>query len=145
MSHSSPPVRSDRGVFTRATTVLTTGDTLVHDWYVADGEPEFVLRTADAVEAAGLLPRLDAVLADGPGWHRRATDAVVTRFGDGDPEPAELDDAAHDLVLVTVEVHPGGEVVLHFDDSCGQHFVDGRWPAVRFDETGAVVDVTVEA
>jgi hypothetical protein len=145
VSHSSPPVPSDWGVFTRAVTVLTDGDSLVHDWYVADGEPELVLRTADAPEATALLPRLGDVLADRAAWHKRATDAVVTQFSEDDPTQAELDDAADDLVLTTVEVHPGGEVVLHLDDSCGEHFLDGYWPAVRFDQVGAVVVVTVEA
>jgi hypothetical protein len=143
--HSSLPVPSDWGVFTRATTVLTDGDTLVHDWFTVDGEPELMLRATDSAEATALLPALGAFFADRAAWHRRATDAVVTRFGEGDPEPTELDDAADDLVLATVEVLPGREVVLHLDDSCGQHFPDGYWPAVRFDESGAVVDVTVEA
>lgn len=145
MSHDFPAVHSDWGVFGRASTTLTDSEVLIHDWYVADGDPELLLRTADATEAKGLLPHLAAFFAERAAWHRRATDAVVTRFGDGIPTPAELADAETDLVLTTVEAHPGGDLVLHLDDSCRTHFLHGHWPAVRFGEDGSVKDVTVEA
>lgn len=145
MPNDSTTVTSAWGVFTRATTTLSSGEVLVHDWYALDVEPELLLRTPDQDEAAALLPRLAAALDDQPGWHRRATDAVVRQLGGEAAAQAELDDAAGDLVLETIEAHPGGDVVLHLDDTCGQHLPHGYWPAVRFDEHGAVTAVTVEA
>lgn len=38
-----------------------------------------------------------------------------------------------------------GKLVLNFDDSCGEHFSHGYWPAVRLSSDGTVADVTVEA
>ena len=42
-------------------------------------------------------------------------------------------------------VRDDGAVVLHLEDGCGEHFMQGYWPAVRFDDDGDVVEVTVEA
>jgi hypothetical protein len=145
MPHEFAPIPSEWGVFTRATTILTDGDMLVHDWYAAAVEPELLLRTSGAAEAAALLPVFSAFFEDRAGWHRRATDAIVRHFSQSEPEPAELDDAENDLMLTTVEVRPEGDVLLHFDDSCGQHFVHGHWPAVRCDASVSVIEVTVEA
>ncbi|MFD7311748.1 hypothetical protein [Promicromonospora sp. NPDC059942] len=149
MPDDAATVPSAWGELARATTTLTDGEILVHDWYAADtaadGGPELMLRATDPVEAAALLPRLAAFFADPAGWHRRATDAVVAELSERTPTAEELADAARDLVLQTVEVHADGEVVLHLDDSCGEHLLDGYWPAVRFDMSGAAVEVTVEA
>ncbi|CAM3435391.1 hypothetical protein NODU109028_16805 [Nocardioides dubius] len=138
-------VASAWGELTRGTFTLTDGEVLVDDYFSLPGEPELMVRTTDPVAAAALLPRLEAFFADRDGWHRRATDAVVTRFSEQAPTSAELDEAEGDLVLQTVEVLAGGEVVLHLDDSCGQHFPDGYWPAVRFGTGDVVAEVTVEA
>jgi hypothetical protein len=35
--------------------------------------------------------------------------------------------------------------MLHLDDTCGEHFLDGYWPAVRFGTDGSIVGVTIEA
>ncbi|UOQ57809.1 hypothetical protein MUN78_02940 [Leucobacter allii] len=145
MPYEFARIPSEWGVFTRATTTLTDGEVLVHNWYAADVEPELLVRTSDAAEAAALLPVLSAFFEERAAWHRRATDAIVRRFSESEPESAELDEAESDLVLSSVEVQPGGDVLLHFDDSCGQHFMHGHWPAVRFDASGSVMEVTVEA
>lgn len=145
MPDDAATVPSAWGELARATTTLTDGETLVHDWYTAGGDPEIMLRATDPDAAAALLPRLAAFFADPAVWHRRATDAVVTEFSERPPTAEELADAERDLVLQTVEVHADGEVVLHLDDSCGEHLLDGYWPAVRFDTSDAVVEVTVEA
>ncbi|PJM95292.1 hypothetical protein CG719_12425 [Streptomyces sp. CB01373] len=145
MSQDPAQIPSEWGVFTRATTTLSDGEVLIHDWYATGGEPELMLRTADPAEAVDLVSRLAAFFADESGWRRRASDAVVAKFSEGPPEPAELDEAAEDLMLETVEVHPGGDLVLHLDDSCGRHFSSGYWPAVRIDADGFVTAVTVEA
>lgn len=150
MPDDAATVPSPWGELTRATTTLTSGETLVHDWYsvdgeAADGEPDLMLNATDAAAASALLPRVAAFFADRAGWHRRATDAVVTEFSTEEPTEDELAEAAHDLVLHTLEVLADGDVVLHLDDSCGQHFLDGYWPAVRFDAADVAVEVTVEA
>ncbi|MFE7506445.1 hypothetical protein [Promicromonospora sp. NPDC057488] len=150
MPDDAATVPSPWGELARATTTLTSGETLVHDWYsadagAADGEPELMVRATDAAAASALLPRVAAFFADRAGWQRRATDAVVKEFSAEEPTPDELAEAAHDLVLQTVEVLADGDVVLHLDDSCGAHFLDGYWPAVRFDADDVAVEVTVEA
>lgn len=138
-------VPSGWGSFSRASFTLTDGEVVVQDYFVLDGTPELMLRATDAVAATALLPRLEAFFGDRDGWHRRATDAVVTQFSEEPPLAAELEDAERDLVLQTVEVLADGEVVLHLDDACGEHFPEGYWPAVRFSADGAVAGVTVEA
>lgn len=145
MSAGSLPIASEWGEFKRATTTFSDGEVLVYDWYVLEAEPELVLRTVDAVQAEELLARVGAFFTDRTGWQRRATDAIVARFSDTVPTPTELDEAAEDLVLATVEAWPGGSVVLHFDDGCGEHFGHGYWPAVRFDQAGVPHEVTVES
>ncbi|MFS3128975.1 hypothetical protein ACLM5J_11285 [Nocardioides sp. Bht2] len=142
---SNGNVASAWGELTRGSFTLTDGEVLVDEYFSLPGEPELMVRTTDPVAAAALLPRLEAFFTDRGRWHRRATDAVVTRFSDEAPTPGELDDAEGDLVLQTVEVLADGDVVLHLDDSCGQHFPDGYWPAVRFGRDDVVVEVTVEA
>ncbi len=80
-----------------------------------------------------------------PRGHRRAVEAVVRRFGESEPGADELDDAASDLVPELVEPTADGGTVVHLADTCGEHFLDGYWPAVRFDAAGQVVEVTVES
>ncbi|NMF27737.1 enoyl-CoA hydratase [Cellulosimicrobium aquatile] len=81
----------------------------------------------------------------GPRLARRAVEAVVRRFSEGDPTPDELAAAHDDLVVELVERHEDGSVVVHLADTCGEHFLDGYWPAVRLDAVGDVVEVTVES
>jgi enoyl-CoA hydratase len=76
---------------------------------------------------------------------RRAVEAVVHRFGEDEPTPDDLAQARDDLVVELVERHDDGGTVVHLSDSCGEHFLDGYWPAVRFDAVGDVVEVTVES
>ena len=138
------------GILHRATTELTDGEVLVHDWFVGtvqadeDHEIEVMLEgtTVDAVSA--LLPRLREVIGAIEAWRRRASDAVVTRFSTGEPEPHELDDAASDLTLDTVEAAADGTIVLHFTDD-GDHFPEGYWPAVHVAVDDSIIDVTVES
>lgn len=80
-----------------------------------------------------------------PRLARRAVEAVVRRFSEGDPTPDELAAAHDDLVVELVERHEDGSVVVHLADTCGEHFLDGYWPAVRLDSVGDVVEVTVES
>lgn len=142
---SNRTVPSAWGELTRGTFTLTAGEVMVDDFFSLAGEPELMVRTTDPADAAALLPRFEAFFADRSRWHRRATDAVVTRFSEEAPTTDELDDAEGDLVVQTVEVLADGDVVLHLDDSCGEHFPDGYWPAVRFGADDAVAEVTVEA
>lgn len=138
-------IASPWGDFTRASTTLSNGEVLVFDWFVCEGEPEVTLRTPDRDEAEALLSSVAAVLSDLSAWHRRATDAVVHELSTEEPSPSELDDAASDLALQTIEAHPGGDVMLHLDDTCGEHLLDGYWPAVRFGADGSIIEVTVES
>lgn len=138
------------GTLTRATTELTDGSILTHDWYgttlTIDGtELELMLEGADPRDITPLLPRVKAVLADLPVLRRTASDAVVTNFSNGDPEAHELDEAASDLTLETVEAASDGTIILHLIDDCGEHFPEGYWPAVHLGENGDVVQVTVES
>lgn len=138
------------GTFTRATTELTDGTVLTHDWYagklaVDDTEIELMLEGTSADEASALLPRLREIVAGLDAIRRVASDAVVTAFSQGEPAPHELDDAASDLVLDAIEATSEGTVVFHLDDSCGTHFPEGYWPAVHLGPDGAVAQVTVES
>ncbi|WP_194521851.1 3-hydroxyisobutyryl-CoA hydrolase [Cellulosimicrobium sp. JZ28] len=81
----------------------------------------------------------------GPRLARRAVEAVVRRFSEGEPTPDELAAAHDDLVVELVERHEDGTAVVHLADTCGEHFLDGYWPAVRLDAVGDVVEVTVES
>lgn len=80
-----------------------------------------------------------------PRQHRRAVEAVVRRFSEDEPTADELAEAAGDLVAELVEPAADGGTVVHLTDSCGEHFLDRYWPAVRFDAAGEVVEVTVES
>ncbi|KJL27500.1 hypothetical protein [Microbacterium oxydans] len=138
------------GVLTRATTVLTDGESLTHDWFVGtlatdDGELELMLEGTTVTEVTPLLPRLRAIVNELGGLRRRASDAVVTRFSHSDPEPHELDEGAADLTLDTIEAAADGTIVLHFTDTCGDHFPEGYWPAVHLAPDDTIIDVTVES
>lgn len=138
------------GPLVRATTELTDGEILTHDWFVgtvstADGDLEIMIEGTTVDEVSRLLPRAREVVAGIDPLRRRASDAVVASFSQGDPEAHELDDAASDLVLETMEASADGTIVLHLIDSCGEHFPDGYWPAVHLAPDDAVVSVTVES
>ena len=138
------------GTLTRARSELTDGTVLTHDWFVGtvsvDGaEIELMVEGTSPDEVMPLLPRLREVVARLDTLRRTATDAVVSNFSTGDPEPHELDDAASDLTLDTIESASDGTVVLHLSDSCGDHFPDGYWPAVHLAVDDTVAQVTVES
>lgn len=151
MSDASPVIDDPQlGEFARATSELTDGTVLTHDWYahtyVTDaGEIELMLEGTEPDAARALLPRIHATVDGLYALVRMATDAIVTRFSTGEPPTHELDEAADDLALEAIEATAEGIVVLHFVDSCGEHFPEGYWPAAHVDDTGAVIDVTVES
>lgn len=129
----------------RASAVMSDGEVREYAWYERAGTPEILLQTTDRETALRFIQDVSPAMADLEQWQRRGTDAVVHEFSDSAPTSAELDEAATDLVLETIEVNPDGAVVLHFDDSCGEHFSSGHWPAVRYDREGVVEAVTIEA
>ncbi|QIK73522.1 hypothetical protein G7070_16195 [Propioniciclava coleopterorum] len=135
MSTPAETVDTPYGRFARATSGL----------FVAGGDPELAVSTQSAGRVPELAARLAAFARAPRAWTRRATDAVVRAFSEGEPSASDLDEAAADLRLETVEVRDDGAVVLHLEDGCGEHFMQGYWPAVRFDDDGDVVEVTVEA
>lgn len=138
------------GRLVRGESVFEDGTVAVHDWYVgsiADGDSEIELMVdgTDAESIQSLLPRLRAVVADLEGIRRTASDAVITQFSDVEPEQHELDEGAQDLRLEAIESAADGTFVLHFVDTCGEHFPEGYWPAAHLDADGAVTAVTVES
>lgn len=151
MSDPHPPLHDPAlGDLHRATSELTDGTVLTHDWYVGstpvEGSTlELMLEGTTPAEVEPLLPRLRDTVDRLSTLRRLATDAVVTRFSTGEPEPHELTDAATDLQLETLEAASDGTVVLHFTDTCAQHFPEGYWPAVHLGPDDAVLDVTVES
>lgn len=139
----------DLGRLARAETTLDDGDTVIHDWYagrieVDDRELELMIDGADAAAVKTLLPRVRTLVADIDSIRRRASDAILTHFSDSEPTRAELDDGASDLLLDAIE-QTSDHTVLHFTDSCGEHFPDGYWPAAHLDAEGNIVEVTVES
>jgi hypothetical protein len=151
MSDQHPTIDDpELGTLTRATTELTDGTVLTHDWYgtslVVDGtEIELILEGTDPREIALLLPRVKDVLARLPALRRVASDAVVTTFSTGEPERFELDAGASDLALDTIEAAADGMIILHLTDECSEHFPEGYWPAVHLGASGDVEQVTVES
>jgi len=138
------------GVLTRAESTFDDGTVAVHDWFagtVTDGdhEVELMVDGTDPEAIEPLLPRLRAVVADLHRISRIATDAIITRFSDVEPEPHELDAGAADLRLEAIEATEADHIVLHFADICGEHFPDGYWPAAHLDAEGRVAEVTVES
>ena len=151
MSDEHPTIDDpELGTLARATTELTDGSVLTHDWYsgtvIIDGvELELMLEGTSPQDVTPLLPRVRETIADLTSLRRIASDAVVTNFSNGEPEPHELDDAASDLTLETIEAAADGTIVLHLIDSCGEHFPEGYWPAVHLGAGGDVEQVTVES
>jgi hypothetical protein len=138
------------GTFGRARSELTDGTVLTHDWFVGtvsvEGtELELMLEGTTSDEVAPLLPRLRDVVKRLHTLRRITTDAVVTHFNTGEPEPHELDDAASDLTIEAIEAAADGTVILHLIDSCGEHFPEGYWPAVHLDVDDSVAQVTLES
>jgi hypothetical protein len=138
------------GPLTRATTDLEDGDVLIHDWYggtvQTDGDDlELMIEGTTPDEVAPLLPRLRDVVSRISTLRRLASDAVVSNFSTGEPDPQELDEAASDLTLETIEASSDGTVILHLIDSCGEHFPEGYWPAVHLDADDHIEQVTVES
>jgi len=151
MSEQHPIVDdAELGPLSRATSELTDGTLLTHDWYsgtasVEGSDVTLMIEGTSPAEITPLLPRLRTTITRLGTLRRTATDAVVTSFSVGEPEPRELDEAASDLSLDAVEASADGTIVLHLLDTCGKHFPDGYWPAVHLDAVGAVVTVTVES
>lgn len=151
MSDEHPTIEDpELGSLTRATSELTDGTALTHDWYVGTtttdgGEIELMIEGIEPAEVSTLLPSLRKTIADLRQRRRTASDAVVTTFSNGEPEQHELDEGASDLELDTIEAAADGTIILHFTDSCGEHFPEGYWPAVHFRADGAVEQVTVES
>jgi len=151
MSDEHPTIDDpELGTLARATTELTDGSVLTHDWYsgtvIIDGvELELMLEGTSPQDVTPLIPRVRETIADLTSLRRIASDAVVTNFSNGEPEPHELDDAASDLTLETIEAAADGTIILHLIDSCGEHFPEGYWPAVHLGAGGDVEQVTVES
>ncbi|MEU1513242.1 hypothetical protein ABZ490_13950 [Streptomyces sp. NPDC005811] len=156
-SSSTPPgasadgvVDEALGVFARDVLELSDGTMLDSDFHSLtlplDGQSvDLLLQTQDPTEARSLLPRLRRAVEHRTELRRRAVEAVVTTFSTEPPTAEDLAEAAADLLTQAIVVDGTGEVILHFTDSCGRHLLDGYWPAVRFDEADAVIDVTVES
>lgn len=151
MSDQHPIVEDDvLGILVRATTELTDGEVLTHDWYagsvtVDGGDIDLMIEATSADELAPLLPRVREVVSRIGALRRVASDAVVSRFSTGEPEAHELEEAASDLSLETIEASADGTIILHLNDDCGEHFPEGYWPAVHLDSDDRVTDVTVES
>ena len=151
MSAQHPPIDDpELGVLTRAESTFDDGTVAVHDWYagsVSDGDADIELMVdgPEVDDVRSRLPRLRSVVADIDGIRRRASDAVITHFSDVEPEAHELDEGAADLRLEAIEASSDDEIVLHFVDTCGQHFPEGYWPAAHLAADGTVAAVTVES
>ena len=151
MSDEHPIIEDpELGSLVRATTELSDGTVLTHEWYaggtVAGGAPlDLMIEGTNADEVRTLLPHIHETIAALPVLRRLATDAVVTAFSTGTPEQHELDDAASDLSLETLEASADGTVILHLIDTCGEHFPEGYWPAVHLGTDGQITQVTVES
>jgi hypothetical protein len=151
MSDEHPTIDdSELGVLARATTELTDGSVLTHDWYgrtiIVDGdEVELMIEGTNPRDITPLLPRVRETIARLASLRRIASDAVVTTFSNGEPEPHELDEAASDLSLETIEAAADGTIILHLIDECGDHFPEGYWPAVHLGAGDHVEQVTVES
>lgn len=151
MSDEHPTIDDpELGPLTRATTELTDGSVLTHDWYsgtvvVEGAELELMLEGTNPQDITPLLPRVLETIADLASLRRIASDAVVTTFSNGEPEPHELEQAASDLTLETIEAASDGTIILHLIDDCGEHFPEGYWPAVHLGAGGDVEQVTVES
>jgi hypothetical protein len=138
------------GRLSRATSELTDGTVLTHDWYAGAvstdaGDLEIMIEATTPEGVAPLLPRVRDAIARIADLRRLATDAVVSTFSTGEPEPADLAAAASDLSLEALEAAADGSIVLHLTDTCGEHFPEGYWPAVHLGVGDDVERVTVES
>ncbi|KJF23645.1 hypothetical protein CJ178_14025 [Rhodococcus sp. ACPA4] len=138
------------GTFVRGHHILSDGVRLDDDYFSLtrniDGrDVGFIAHSVDSDAVRGMLPRLHHVFDQLQRLHRQAAEAVVYEFSEDPTSTEELDDALRDLALDAVEVFPDNEVVLDLADTCGSHFMDGYWPAVRFNGDDNVVKVTVES
>ncbi|MER5194101.1 hypothetical protein ACWD3J_38960 [Streptomyces sp. NPDC002755] len=138
------------GRFVRGSLPLPGGGCLVDSSFSRRLELEgrtvvLLLDTKDAAEAQRLLPRLRRAVEGSTTLRRRALEAVVLEFSVSPVTEEELGQAQADLLLDTIVVDDGMDVVLHLTDSCGQHVMDGYWPSVRFDAEDQMTDVTIEA
>ena len=142
---SSVSLPSPWGAFTRDSVTSLDGEVRLFERFSVAGDPHLTLETGDVAIAAGLLNRLEEFLSHRAQWDRAATDAVVIEFSSEDPTKAELDEAADDLRAEQIVILPDGAVTVHFNVTCGQHFLDGYWPAVHFGPDDAITQVTVES
>ncbi|QKG25825.1 hypothetical protein [Actinomadura verrucosospora] len=138
------------GVFVREWQLLLDGERLDFSFYSLTLELDgrniaLLLDTADPAEARRLLPRLRRAVENRAALKQRAVEAVVHAFTEDPPTTDELTEAHADLLLDTIAADGDDEIVLHLTDSCGKHFLDGYWPAVRFTTQDTVLEVTVEA
>lgn len=138
------------GRFVRESQSLPGGGCLDNSFFSQHRQLEgrtvvLLLDTEDTAEAQRLLPRLRRAVEGGTALRRRAVEAVVLEFSASPVTEEELSQAQADFLLDTIEVDDGRDVVLHLTDSCGEHVMDGYWPAVRFDAEDQVIDVTIEA
>lgn len=151
MSAQHPPVDDPAlGRLTRAESTFDDGTVAVHDWYAGsisrgDTEVELMIDGTDPASIEPRLPRLRAVVADLEQIGRTASDAIITRFSDAEPQPHELDEGAADLALEAIEATGDGRVILHFIDTCSEHFPEGYWPAAHLGDDDTVTEVTVES
>ncbi|MER5200784.1 hypothetical protein ACWD3J_46005 [Streptomyces sp. NPDC002755] len=83
-----------------------------------------LLDTEGAAEAQRLLPRLRRAVERSTALCRRAVEAVVLEFSVSPVTEEELGQAQAYLLLDTIVVDDGMDVVLHLTDSCGRHVMD---------------------
>lgn len=138
------------GTLVRGHYILSDGERLDDDYYSLtcnlDGRAVgFIAHSLEPDTVRGMLPRLRHVVDQHQALHRLAVEAIVNEFSEEAPSRGEVIDALRDLVLESVEVFPDNHVVLGLTDSCGLHFMDGYWPAVRFNGDDGVIEVTVES
>ncbi|GAB3147755.1 hypothetical protein GCM10027058_07170 [Microbacterium neimengense] len=145
MSDDLESLPSPWGVFTRDSVTSIDGEVRLFERFSVAGDPHLTLETGDATIAATLVNRLEDFLSLRARWDRAATDAVVVEFRTEGPTQDELDEAAADLNAEQIVIFPDGTVTVHFNDTCGRHFLDGYWPAVHFGADDAVTRVSVES
>lgn len=138
------------GTFIRDAILLSDGDELIDDYFTQtrefDGcEVVLMIDTGDPAEARGLLPRLAQVVERFGELRHASVEAIVRCFSSTPPTDDQFADGARDLEPNTIVVDVDGDVVVHMTDLCGDHFLDGYWPAARFDADDEFVEVTVEA
>lgn len=138
------------GTFVRDVMYFDNGNQLIDSNFVQKREIEgrevvVMLDTTDPAEARTMLPRVGQFVERFAELRDAAVEAIVRFFSSAPPTDADFADGARDLEPSTIFVEGDGDVTLHMTDLCGQHFLDGYWPAARFDTDDNVVEVTVEA